>query len=1445
MKRMLSVAAVLCAAVLAAESTDRIFPFPMEGEGLWNAWEGGARREPAGSDGFLRTKGNDFIDGTGQVRRFLGVNLYGPAQLPEKAVADRTAKLLSWWGINAVRLMPQYTWQKRADQDFSKGIDPELLDRFDYLFAKLKERGIYATMNLHSARTAGYRFKDFKQTMKENKGLDTFDPTFIQHQKEYIRTIFDHVNPYTGLAYRDEPAVMSWEINNECSLPICWFTWNLWDKMTPPFRAELTRQFTDWLKVKYGTMEALRAAWQIEKPMQADWIAPETWTSAEGFAKAKWYTEGFDRGGQGPRTYRFEPSIKGVVVDAASVRKFALIGYPLEQGDVYTVSLRIRSDKPTTAILKVSQHGRPYGNQGVLKALETGPDWQEVRVRAAARVTDGDNRVQIEFKRGFSYEISGLSLVKGGVVGVTEKESLAAGNIVPQGEGSQARERDVSEFIFDVEDRYWKEMVRFVKDEMKARVPVNAGTFDYGAGYPQAYGDFIDNHVYNGGLANWPGRAWDPKNWSCKNRSVVAALDVDIMRELGPRVFGKPYTISEASQMHQAATASDFFPILFSLAAFQNFSAVHAYTWTHAQDHSYGPSKWLDIHGNAKYLAHWPAARNMFVRGDVKSGATEPSRIVYDVRRAEEREDLHQTGFTAKTHVRPVDPTACLKAMTGCRYVDLPLEEGVPSVAATPYGAPPKTERKTISSTGEIVWDATTQGRERYVVDTPRTKFVSMFGPERTQQQFRDGTVFTLGKTLMDWAAISLTEVKTNEWLLAATGYQQPTGAVLQIYGQKTPLKPEACTRNLDGTITTCKGMGRLPFMCEGVRATIRVPAPKGKYCALVHALDGHGRVMGVPLTVDVVDGFATFDISEADRTVWYRITFRLYDLPAYGDPIPGSGYDPKKPDRGMSAAAVFDGPIEGLKKIGTLAMTPAKEIPETSPASIGFECLDRKLFEPTDEVYARLGACGVKWARVQSMWSRCETEKGKYDFSALDEIVDKLCAQGIRPWLSVSFGNTLYMKHCYTKAAVGCVPLYYGEECRQAWLAYARELAKRYKGKVTHWEIWNECNLPQFWQPRAPNARDYVELVKITGEAIKSQDPTAKIGGVSSGMGIRAWEKEFFEAGGGSYIDFWCGHAYGCVPELYRGQQRVTTRGQEPDFVREMAWVRDFMDTHGAKHVEFWQGESGFPSWFPNSHWLFPRGVCQEGWQSQANQAKWLLRRWLTDRRAGFARSSFFQACDITRHYSMATTTQKHPAEHGVLNGWTKEPKMSYYALANWNTLFASATYDATVPVTVSPVTDAGVQTKGFAFTRTISQSQQSNNLFLVYYAPFDFSLSYTGKVYRARTDAQVAVPVEQAPKDPVLVDLLRGGVYTVPAGVHEGEQIVFKGLPLVDYPLVLIAREAICLVETKGVLLLDSADAVGPSHAGRGRAGGRGEAVRRPKGGGGGGPPATGLLP
>ena len=1400
MKR-LTVGLVSCLAVPLfsfAETPERTFPFPMEGAGLWRIRES---FRPAGEDGFISARGENFVDTKGNVRRFFGVNLYGPAQMPQKKDAEQMAKTLAFWGFNAVRMMPQYTWQWRADKDYAKGPDPELLDRFDYFFAELKARGIYATMNLHSARTAGYRFKDFKQTMKENKGIDNFDPTFILHQKEWDKFIFDHVNPYTGLAYKDEPAVLSWEINNECSLGITWFCWNLWKKMTPPFKAELTRQFGDWLRAKYGDTESLRTAWAVTSPLKPDVVPPETWRDADAFARASWYTEGWARGGQGPRDYRFDAATGTVTVDATAVRKFALIGVPLDENEVYTVSLRVRSPKKGGFILKVGQHGRPYANQGVNEMFETGPDWREIRLCASSVIAETANRVQLEFKTKGVYEIAALSFVRGGEAGLGAHETLEARNVVPVGVGSPQRAKDLAYFILDVEDRYWKEMVRYLKEDLRSKQLVNAGTVNYGAGYPQAHADFIDQHFYYGGLASFPGTSWNTKNWNAQNRLMVRNLDDGkAAHGFSLRVFGRPYTISEASQMHQTATAADFFPILFSLAAFQDHAAIHAYTWTHAEDHRYGSRKWLDMHGNAKYLAHLQAARNMFVRGDVRSGFGEAARIVYDRGRDEEREQIRRSGYSGGSYDPGADPLAMVKAVTGLRYTDLPpdarekvpkfLSARVPEYLGTQALGHSGTSRRAVSSTGELTWDATKKGCEFYAVDTPRTKFLSQFGPAGTAHRFADGTTFTLGETMMGWAALSLTETATNEWLLAATGWQQPTGAVVSDYAKKTPIRPEDEVRAEDRKITTMTAMGDVPFVCEGVRATIRLPAPTNRLARVI-PLDGNALPAAEPVDVPAKDGFIVFDIGERYRTVWYKVEFREHDLPAFGTKLPASGYDFAKPDCGLTAAKVFDAPIAGLEKIGELRIPSAKELPESSTASIGFEGLDRKLFDPQPVVYERLGAMGVKWARVQTMWSRCETQKGVYDFTALDDVVDRLTEQGIRPWFSVTFGNVNYMKNCYTKAAVGCMPLYYDDECKAAWCAYVRALARRYRGKVTHWEIWNEPNLSQFWQPRRPNAADYLALVKLTGGIIREEIPDAKIGGTTASSGVRDWEKTFFELGGAKAIDFWCCHAYGRVPEAYRHSQTLAKIDPKRSFVAAQRAVRKIIDENGGRHIEIWQGEAGYPSWLHKDHWLFAKGVCQHGWQSQANQAKWLLRRFLTDRRAGFARTSFYQACDISRLYSMATITRPHPAEHGVLNGWTYEPKMSYYAFGHYNALFATARVDETVPVTVTPETDADNPVQTVAF-RTAEGA-----LRFVYYVPADYGETYVGKGYRARTDATLTLPAAVAPKDPVLVDPLRGGVYSVGRVRAADGSVVYADLPLVDYPLVLADRTTVPLQE------------------------------------------------
>ena len=82
--------------------------------------------------------------------------------------------------------------------------------------AELKKRGIYVDLNLNVGRSyrAGDSVPDFDR-IRWAKGMTLYDPRLIALQKEYARMLLTHVNPYTGLAYRDEPAMAIVEILNE------------------------------------------------------------------------------------------------------------------------------------------------------------------------------------------------------------------------------------------------------------------------------------------------------------------------------------------------------------------------------------------------------------------------------------------------------------------------------------------------------------------------------------------------------------------------------------------------------------------------------------------------------------------------------------------------------------------------------------------------------------------------------------------------------------------------------------------------------------------------------------------------------------------------------------------------------------------------------------------------------------------------------------------------------------------------------------------------------------------------------------------------------------------------------------------------------------------------------------------------------------------------------
>jgi hypothetical protein len=224
---------------------------------------------PAGKHGFIRVERETFVNDAGEIR-FWGTNLSGAANFPTHEQAERIAARLAKFGYNCVRLhwMDAWDifggWNPKNHTDF----DPKQVDRLDYLIYCLKKQGIYVNINLHVSRWLddrdGFPHKD--QRPEYDKGVGNFYPPMIEKQKEYARMLLTHVNPYTKLAYTDDPAVAMVEISNEDSIMLVWM--NVWgnlslDNLPDPYMAELRRQWNEWLAAKYDSTDAMNKAWAV------------------------------------------------------------------------------------------------------------------------------------------------------------------------------------------------------------------------------------------------------------------------------------------------------------------------------------------------------------------------------------------------------------------------------------------------------------------------------------------------------------------------------------------------------------------------------------------------------------------------------------------------------------------------------------------------------------------------------------------------------------------------------------------------------------------------------------------------------------------------------------------------------------------------------------------------------------------------------------------------------------------------------------------------------------------------------------------------------------------------------------------------------------------------------------------------------------------------------
>ena len=145
--------------------------------------------------------------------------------------------------------------------------------------------------------------------------------------------------------------------------------------------------------------------------------------------------------------------------------------------------------------------------------------------------------------------------------------------------------------------------------------------------------------------------------------------------------------------------------------------------------------------------------------------------------------------------------------------------------------------------------------------------------------------------------------------------------------------------------------------------------------------------------------------------------------------------------------------------------------------------------------------AAGFRWLRQEFPWEDLEVDgRGQWtDFSEdydgdgiadrvagwakYDRIVDMTEARGLR--LLVRLSNPPSWTRADPNAGAFGPPDDLGD-----YVNYAAAVAERYRGRITHYQVWNEPNIYPEWGNSFADPPRYAEMLCRTHDALKAIDP-------------------------------------------------------------------------------------------------------------------------------------------------------------------------------------------------------------------------------------------------------------------------------------------------------------------------------------------------------------------
>ena len=472
-----------------------------------------------------------------------------------------------------------------------------------------------------------------------------------------------------------------------------------------------------------------------------------------------------------------------------------------------------------------------------------------------------------------------------------------------------------------------------------------------------------------------------------------------------------------------------------------------------------------------------------------------------------------------------------------------------------------------------------------------------------------------------------------------------------------------------------------------------------------------------------------------------------------------------------LALTAGAQGPVVDFPEIGRVRPRDAKAVGRSNWV-IGCETLDRDFIDFA-QYREHVAPLGIKLARLQGGWAKCEREKGRYDFRWLDEIVDYLGARGVQCAIETSYGNPIYPDGGGWDLAGGFPT---GEEALKAWDAWVDALTRHFAGRVKTWLMWNE---PDIGLPK--KTPEMIAAFNVrTARIVRRNVPDATIAGLSLAFNDAAFLESCLRPMGAdvALFDSFIYHGYDVAPELSYAEVE-----------RQKAVLAKY-----SPKATLWQGENGAPS-----EMTFRFALSRIAW-SEVSQAKWDMRRMLGDL-GHDVRSSVFTICDFNhRGREMNLKGLLRANEENEMIG----KKLAYDAVRN-----VAAVFDDTLTRVKDSGFVRGFGTKDRSLSTYHYVSAEGDPVFVFWAHGGDYPKTDHGKQgpdgegewgyrYTRPGDSFETRPATfrytggKPLEDPVWVDLLTGGIYAFPkdAQLVSGKSIRFVRVPVYDSPCLLTER-------------------------------------------------------